>query len=87
MYLKPIVGPAPKLHIAVLIIEGEPRDINLAGGFKNSRRYLYAGSVFAHHYVDWVRPVESFVSTNSKVIFSRKQLAILSALDTLEPCE
>ena len=26
-YIKTIVGPAPKLHLAVLIIEGKPSDI------------------------------------------------------------
>ena len=33
-HLKTIVGPASKLHLAVLVVKREPRDVNQAGGLK-----------------------------------------------------
>ena len=37
-YLEPVVGPAPELHLAALIIEGEPGDVDLAGGLEHAGR-------------------------------------------------
>ena len=33
-HLKTIVGPASKLHLAVLVVKREPCDVNEAGGLK-----------------------------------------------------
>ena len=33
-HLKPVIRPTSKLHLAVLVVEGEPGDVNLAGGLE-----------------------------------------------------
>ena len=38
IYLKSIVRPAAKLHLTVLVIEGEPGDVDLAGGLEHAGR-------------------------------------------------
>ena len=37
-YLKTIVRPAAKFQFALLIVEWEPRNIDLASAFENTRR-------------------------------------------------
>ena len=34
--LKSIIGPAPKLHLTVLVVKWEPSDVNWTGGFENT---------------------------------------------------
>ena len=34
-YVKSVVGPAPELQLAVLVIEGEPGDVYLTGGLED----------------------------------------------------
>ena len=77
-YLESIVGPAPKLHIARLIVERKPLvrigitsnkselipgDINFAAGFEDTRWDVGAGPLVCHHHVGVVGPVKSFIRT------------------------
>ena len=34
-YVKSVVGPAPELQLAVLVIEGEPGDVDLTRGLED----------------------------------------------------
>ena len=61
-HLKPIVGPAAELHITVLVIEGEPGDVYLAGGLEDARGYVGAAAPIRHHHVGWEGPIKLLVS-------------------------
>lgn len=62
-YLKTIIGPTPEFHLTILIIEGEPRDVDLAGGHEDARRDVSAESLVGHHHVGRVGPVKCFTCT------------------------
>ena len=53
-----VVGPAGELEVARLVVEGEPRDVDLAHGLEDARRDVDAGAVAAHHHVGLVGGVE-----------------------------
>ena len=36
--LESVIRPAAKLHVAVLVVEGEPSDVDLAGGLEDAGR-------------------------------------------------
>ena len=61
-YLKSIVGPASKLHITILIIEREPSDVNLTGGFEYSRRNVSTAALVRHNNVGWESSIKLLVS-------------------------
>ena len=61
-HLEPIVGPAAELHITVLVIEGEPGDVYLAGGLEDARGYVGAAAPVSHHHVGGEGPVKLLVS-------------------------
>ena len=61
-HLKPIVGPAAELHITVLVVEGEPGDVYLAGGLEDARGYVGAAAPVCHHHVGGEGPVKLLVS-------------------------
>ena len=61
-HLEAIVGPAAELHITVLVIEGEPGDVYLAGGLEDAGWYVGAAARVRHHHVGRVRPVKLLVS-------------------------
>ena len=61
-HLEAIVGPAAKLHITVLVVEGEPGDVYLAGGLEDAGRDVGAAAAVRHHHVGRVRPVKLLVS-------------------------
>ena len=42
-HLESVIRPAAKLHVAVLVVKGEPSDVDLAGGLEDAR-----GDVGAH---------------------------------------
>lgn len=65
VYLKSVVRPAAKFHITFLIIEGEPRDIDLARTLEYSRWYKYTATIAVNHHVGCVRAVEAFVSAKT----------------------
>ena len=61
-YVKSVVGPAPELQLAVLVIEGEPGDVYLAGGLEDARGYVGAAAPVSHHHVGGEGPVKLLVS-------------------------
>ena len=61
-HLEPIVGPAAELHITVLVVEGEPGDVYLAGGLEDAGRDVGAAPPVRHHHVGRVGPVKLLVS-------------------------
>lgn len=64
-YLIAIVSPATELHIAMLVVEGEPRDVYLACALENPWRYVQATAVVSDHHVGLIGPVKTFVSTRA----------------------
>ena len=66
VYLKSIVGPASKLHITILIIEREPSDVNLTGGFEYSRRNVSTAALVRHNNVRWESSIKLLVSAVKK---------------------
>ena len=67
-YLEPVIGPAPELHVAVLVVEGEPGDVDLASGLENAGGDVGAASLVCHHHVGRERPVKLFVRTKKNYI-------------------
>ena len=61
-YLESIVGPASKLHITILVIEGEPSNVNLTGGFEYSRRNISTAAFVRHNHVGWESSIKLLVS-------------------------
>ena len=61
-YLESIICPASKLHITILVVEGEPSDINLTGGFEYSRRNISTPSLVGHHDVSWESSIKLLIS-------------------------
>ena len=64
-YFKPVVRPAAKLHVALLVVKGEPGDVDLAGGLEDPGRDLGAGPVAPDHHVGGVGTVECFARTKN----------------------
>jgi hypothetical protein len=62
-HLSPVVGPAAELHLAVLVVEGEPGDVDLAGGLEDAGWYVGAATLTRQHHVCRVRAVKCFVRT------------------------
>ena len=56
-----VVGPRAELHGALLVVEGKPRDVDLARALEDARRDVAAAAVVAHHHVRLVRVVERLV--------------------------
>jgi uncharacterized protein YjeT (DUF2065 family) len=46
-----------------LIVEGEPRNVNLAGTFENSRREITATTVAPNHHIRLIGAVEFLIGT------------------------
>ena len=67
-YLKSIVGPASKLHITILVIEGEPSDVNLTGGFEYSRRNISTPALVSHHHVGGESSIKLLISAKKNVL-------------------
>ena len=58
-YLESVVGPAPKLHLTALVVEGEPGDVDLAGGLEHAGRDIGAEAGARHHDVCGERRVKA----------------------------
>ena len=56
------VGPRAKLEVALLVVEGEPGDVNLARRLEDARRYEETVALIPHHNVRLVRPVKLLIS-------------------------
>ena len=72
IHLEPVVRPAPELHLAVLVVEGEPRDVDLAGGLEDAWGNVVAATVAGDYHIGGVSAVDrklsncQFVSTICK---------------------
>ena len=62
-YLISIVSPTTELHIAMLIIKREPRDVYLACAFKDARGHVQTTAVMFDHDIGLIRPIESLIRT------------------------
>ena len=58
-YLESVIGPAPKLHLTALVVEGEPGDVDLAGGLEHAGRDVGAETRARHHHVCGERRVKA----------------------------
>ena len=64
-YLEAVVGPTAELHLAVLVVEGEPGDVDGAGGLEHAGGDVGAQTLARHHHVGRVRRVEGFTRTEA----------------------
>ena len=62
-HLPAVVGPGAELKLALLVIEGEPGDVDLAGGLEDARRHVQAAAVVFHDDVCVIGAVEFLVGT------------------------
>lgn len=60
-HLKAVVRPRAELHLAALVVEREPRDVDLAGGLEDAGRNVQTRAVVPDDHVGGVRPVEALV--------------------------
>ena len=60
-HLAAVIGPAAELHLAVLVVEGEPGDVDLAGGLEDAGRDVGAAPLARQHHVCRVGPVKSLI--------------------------
>lgn len=74
VYLESVVGPTAEFHIAFLIVERKPRDIDLARTFEYAWRNENTTAVIVHNDVGCVRAVETFVSTKTQIIQRSRSL-------------
>ena len=58
-YLESVIGPAPKLHLTALVVEGEPGDVDLAGGLEHAGRDVGAEARARHNHVCGERRVKA----------------------------
>ena len=57
-HIEPVVRPAAELHLAVLVVEGEPGDVDLAGGHEDAGRDVRAQALVGHHHISRVGPIK-----------------------------
>ena len=62
-YIEAVVGPTAKLHLTILVVEGEPGDVDLARGHEDAGGDVGAEPVAGHHHVCWIRSIEQFAGT------------------------
>ena len=55
------VGPGSKLEVALLVVKGEPGDVNLARRLEKAGGDVEATAVTAHDHIRLVSPVELLV--------------------------
>ena len=65
-HFEAIISPGSKLEFAVLIIEGEPCDVDLARALEDPRRNVEHTSVSVCHNVGLERAIEPLVSTEKQ---------------------
>ena len=53
-HLESVVRPAAELHLAVLVVEGEPGDVDGTGGLEDPRRDVGAEARTGHYHVGLV---------------------------------
>ena len=57
-HLQPVVGPAAKLHLAVLVIKWEPGDVNLTGRLEDAWWDVGTDTLASHHHVGRIGPIK-----------------------------
>ena len=62
-HVKAVVSPAAKLDVAVLVVEGEPGDVDLAGRLEDAGGDVGARPVTRHNHVCRVGPVKGLAGT------------------------
>ena len=62
-HIKPVISPTSKLHLAVLVVEGEPGDVNLAGGHEDAGGDVGAQPLVRHHHISRVGSVKGLTRT------------------------
>ncbi len=80
-YLIAVVGPRSELDLALLVVEGEPGDVDLARALEDARRDVVAAAVAAHHHVRLVRAVELLVGAARRSIV-KYRLISRASIDT-----
>ena len=68
-HIEPVVRPAAELHLAVLVVEGEPGDVDLACGHEDARRDVGAEALVGHHHVRRICPVKRLTGAAMRSIF------------------
>ena len=69
-HLEPVVRPASELHLTVLVVEGEPGDVDLAGGHEDAGRDVRAQALVCHHHICRVGSIEGLTCAGIMDIFS-----------------
>ena len=67
-HLESVVRPASKLHLAVLVVEGEPGDVDLTRGLEDAGGYVGAASHICHHNIGRERSVKLLIRAEKKII-------------------
>ena len=65
-YLKSIISPATKLHITILVIKREPRDVYLTCGLEYPRWYVCTSAFVSHNHVGRKCPVKLLISAENR---------------------
>ena len=55
------VGPGSKLEVALLVVKGEPGDVDLAGRLEETGGDVEATAVTAHNHIRLVSPIKFLV--------------------------
>ena len=64
-HLESVVGPTSELHLTVLVVEGEPGDVDGAGGLEHAGGDVGAQTLAGHDHVGRERGVERFTRTEA----------------------
>lgn len=67
---KSIVGPTAELHLALLVVERKPSDVDFASTLKDPRRDVITASIVPYYYIGLESIVETFVSA---VIYKKRK--------------
>lgn len=65
-YLESIVGPTSKLHLTVLIIKGEPSDVNFTSGHEDPWRNVGTTAATRYDNICRIGPVKCFAGTERR---------------------
>ena len=66
-HLEPVVGPATELHLAVLFVEWEPGDINLARRLEDARGDVGADTLASYHNIGRICSIKGLTGAEIKV--------------------
>ena len=62
-HLESVIRPAAKLHVAVLVVEGEPSDVDLAGGLEDAGGDVGAAPRVCHDHIGREGAIKLLIST------------------------